>query len=139
MSKIILLFKKGAKKDIKNYRPISRMVTIAKIFSSMLDFRLRGYLDFTQSPCQAGFRKVFSTTDYLHAINLLLQRASEYNLNLHLAFIDFIKAFDLLYQNFMIQALLNQGINSDLVKVVQEMYHDLKAQTVRTPKVPPSK
>ena len=130
LSKIILLFKKGSKNDIKNYRPISLMVTVAKIFSSMIEFRLRGLLSHNQSPCQAGFRKGFSTTNHLHVINQLIQKTTEYNINLHLAFIDFTKAFDLLNQNFMFQALINQGVNQDLVKIIQEMYKGLKAQII---------
>lgn len=55
---------------------------------------------------------------------------TEYNINLHLVFIDFTEAFDLLNQNFMIQSIVNQGINLDLVKIIQEIYLDLKAQIV---------
>jgi len=103
LSKIILLFKKGSKYDIRNYRPISLISTFAKIFSALIDFRLRGRINLSLS--QAGFKKGFSTTDHLHTINLLLQRATEYQQNIHIAFIDFTKAFDLLNQNYMIQSL----------------------------------
>ncbi len=130
LSKIILLHKKGGKDNIKNYRPISLMPTLAKVLSSMTNFRLRSALAFQQSDCQAGFRKGSSTVDHLHTVNLIIQGVMEYGLEAHLAFVDFTKAFDLLKQNFMLQALLNHGINSDLVQLIQGMYKRLKAQII---------
>ncbi len=44
LSNIILIFEKSSSNDIKNYRPIGLMPTLAKILSTMLDFHLRGIL-----------------------------------------------------------------------------------------------
>ncbi len=64
ISNIILIFKKGKRWDIQNFRPISLIPTFAKIPSALLDFCLRGSIELQRSPCQAGFRRGFSTVDH---------------------------------------------------------------------------
>lgn len=54
-SNIILLYKKGNKYEIGNYRPISLMSNIYKIFSKIILKRLERTLDENQPIEQAGF------------------------------------------------------------------------------------
>ena len=51
-------------------------------------------LDENQPWEQAGFRKGYSTTDHLHALNQLIEKSKEYQRPLCLSFIDYEKAFD---------------------------------------------
>lgn len=71
-SDIILLHKKGSRHKINNYSRISLSPTISKIFSKLLELRLRKTLEFHQPPEQAGIRQNFSTLDHLHTINQIL-------------------------------------------------------------------
>ncbi len=96
----------------------------------MLDFHLREALELQQNHCQAGFRGGSSTVDQLHTVNILIQKATEYQIPCHLAFVNFTKAFDLLNQNFMLQALINHGVNYDFVKLIQEIYLGIKAKII---------
>lgn len=92
-SDIILIYKKGDKHNIENYRPISSSPTISKVFTKLIGKRITNIL-MEQLPIeQAGFRKGFSTTDHLFTLNLLIEKASEFQYDLHLAFIDFKKSF----------------------------------------------
>lgn len=43
---------------------------------------------------QTGFRKNFATTDHLMTVNQLIEKSNEFQKDLHIAFIDFEKAFD---------------------------------------------
>ena len=56
-AKIVILFKKGDPKDIKNYRPISLLSHSYKIFTRLLQTRTERTLDENQPREQAGFRK----------------------------------------------------------------------------------
>ncbi len=47
-----------------------------------------------------------------------------------MAIIDFTNAFDLFNQNYMLKALQNHGISTTIVKIIQEMYTDLKAKII---------
>ncbi len=73
-AEIILLFKKGNKEMINNYRPISLTSNISKIIKE----RIYNQLDENQGREQAGFRKDFSTIDQIFTINQLLEKAKEY-------------------------------------------------------------
>ena len=72
---MILLHKKGNTSDIKNYRPISLLPIIYKVFSLILLQWILQTLDFHQPREQAGFRAGFSTIDHLHVINQLQEKA----------------------------------------------------------------
>lgn len=130
-SEIILIHKKGNKHHIENYRPISLGSTISKIFSKLLEKRISSGLMEQQPIEQAGFRHGFSTSDHLFTLNQLIEKANEFQLELHLAFIDYKKAFDSLDHEFMIQALTQQGVPAQIVRIIQEMYMNLKAK-IRT-------
>ena len=58
---IILLHKKGDQKNISNYRPISLLNNIYKLFTKIITNRITRTLDENQPREQAGFRRGFST------------------------------------------------------------------------------
>ena len=68
---MVIFFKKGNRKDIKNYRPICLLSNMYKLFTKIITTRLEKKLDENQPREQAGFRSKYSTTDHIHAINQL--------------------------------------------------------------------
>ena len=82
-AKIVILFKKGDHKNIKNYRPISLLSHSYKIFTRLLQTRIERTLDENQPREQAGY----STTDHLQALNQIIEKSNEYNLPLCIGFI----------------------------------------------------
>jgi len=93
-SYIILLHKKGAKDDIGNYRPISLMSNVYKIFAKIILGRISAKLKESQPIEQAGFRRNFSTIDYIHTLKQITEKYNEFNKTLYVAFIYYTKAFD---------------------------------------------
>ena len=75
---MVIFFKKGNRKDIKNYRPICLLSNMYKLFTKIITTRLEKKLDENQPREQAGFRSKYSTTDHIHAINQLKEKCREY-------------------------------------------------------------
>lgn len=75
-SHIILIHKKGPKDDMGNYRPISLISNVYKVFAKVILNRISNILDENQPVEQAGFRKDFSTIDHIHTIKQLMNTTS---------------------------------------------------------------
>ncbi|KAK6763951.1 hypothetical protein RB195_024331 [Necator americanus] len=117
-SKTVLLYKKGDPHDIGNYRPICLLSVIYKLFTRVILNRIEKVLDEGQ-PCeQAGFRKGFSTFDHIHTVSKLIEVSREYKMPLCLTFIDLKKAFDSVETEAVVEALDNQGVPTQYIKVL---------------------
>ena len=62
---MVIFFKKGNRKDIKNYRPICLLSNMYKLFTKIITTRLEKKLDEHKPREQAGFRSKYSTTDHM--------------------------------------------------------------------------
>uniref|UniRef100_A0A7I5E504 Reverse transcriptase domain-containing protein n=1 Tax=Haemonchus contortus TaxID=6289 RepID=A0A7I5E504_HAECO len=121
-SKTVLLYKKGDPDDIGNYRPICLLSVIYKLFTRVILNRIGRILDEGQ-PCeQAGFRKGCSTIDHIHTLTRLIEVSREYKMPLCLTFIDLKKAFDTVETEAVIEALSNQGVPTQYIRMLRELY-----------------
>ena len=127
-AKIILLHKKGDKADIKNYRPISLLSHMYKLFTKVIQNRIKATLDENQPREQAGFRAGYSTMDHLQAINQLIEKSNEYQLDLCLGFVDYQKAFDSIEHKDMFNALRKVGIHEGYISIFQDIYTNATAK-----------
>ena len=125
---IILLHKKGSKDDVNNYRPISLMSTIYKLFSAIITRRINPCLRENQPVEQAGFRAGFSTIDHIQSVAQVMEKAQEYNLDLYMAFIDFAKAFDSVEHVSILTALQNQGVEEKYIRIIAQIYSSMTAK-----------
>ena len=119
---VILLHKKGDQRDLGNYRPISLLSNIYKLFSKIILNRIVNQLDEKQPREQAGFRSGYSTMDHLHTINQLIEKTLEYNRKLCIAFIDYEKAFDSVEHIAVFNSLRTQGISENLIELLEYIY-----------------
>ena len=107
------IYKKGDLNDLSNYRPISILPTIGKVFEKIIHDQLSTYLDLHKllSPNQFGFRKEVSTEQ----ANLTILEEIYKNLNekkiILLLTLDLSKAFDSIDHDILIHKLLNLGIS----------------------------
>ena len=77
-----------------NYRPITLLSCLGKLFTSILNTRLHKYIESNNiiHHYQSGFRKRFSTTDNIFLLHSLIQLAFKSKQKLSCAFIDLNKA-----------------------------------------------
>ncbi|XGW34619.1 hypothetical protein V3C99_018523 [Haemonchus contortus] len=104
------------------YRPICLLSVIYKLFTRVILNRIGRILDEGQ-PCeQAGFRRGFSTIDHIHTLTRLIEVSREYKMPLCLTFIDLKKAFDTVETEAVIEALGNQGVPTQYIRMLRELY-----------------
>ena len=121
IAKVIPLFKKGDQHILDNYRPISLLPVISKVFEKIVFDQLYQYftdndLIFTS---QYGFRKLHSTE--LASIELI-DRIAQYMDSGKLAlsiFLDLSKAFDTLDHSILLDKLKFYGISNTPLKWFQ--------------------
>ena len=112
----------GDMRDIKNYRPISLLSHMYKLFTRILQKRMERVLDENQPREQAGFRKGYSTVDYLQTINELIEKCNEFSRPLCIGYIDYEKAFDSIEHKAIFKALRSIGINETYITILGDTY-----------------
>lgn len=121
-SEIILLYKKGDPADIGNYRPISLMPCLYKLFASCLLGRISSDIDALQPIEQAGFRSGFSTVDHIQVVDQMIEKYLEFNRPLYVAFIDYKKAFDSISHESIWETLKSLNIKDKYINILKSIY-----------------
>ena len=125
---------KGDPKMPENYRPITILRCLGKLFTAIINKRLNKYADESEliDPCQAGFRKQHSTSDNIFIIKSLIDIIkSDKNKNkLMCCFVDFKQAFDSVWREKLWESLKTQQINGKCLILIQNMYKNIKSRVV---------
>ena len=118
MAKVIPIYKKGSKMHTSNYRPISLLSNINKIFEKIISERVYNFIEQngTIYNHQYGFRKKHSTTHALINITEDIRKALDKNQFALGVFVDFQKAFDTVDHNILLQKLDRYGISGNINK-----------------------
>lgn len=132
IAEIIPLFKKGDPFSIANFRPISLLPFISKIFEKSVHIRLTSFLLSSDilNPCQFGFLRGFSTEDAILKHVEHLYEILNSKLNALEIFIDFSKAFDTINFSILLAKLDLYGIKGMALKYFSSFLTDRK-QCVR--------
>ena len=112
IAKVIPLFKKGETTLITNYRPISLLSLLNKIFEKLLYRRLYKFLvkHNVLYKYQFGFRKGYSTTMALIEIVNNIKTAIDNNKFVCGIFLDLTKAFDTVDHQILLDKLHHYGV-----------------------------
>ena len=70
----------------------------------------------------------FSTVDHLQTVNQVIEKATEFELTLHLVFVVYSKAFDSVEHLKVLQALTYQGIEAKYRRILSNFYRQSKAR-----------
>ena len=109
----VLYKNKGDINDVNNYRGITLLSCLGKLFTSVINARLYTYLTLENllGSEQAGFRAKHSTLDHIFALQVLSNFYINNSKQLFCAFVDYSKAFDFVNRACLWQKLLNTNIN----------------------------
>ena len=124
------LHKKGDTDIPDNYRGISLLSIISKIYSHILNARLTEWIENNKmiGESQAGFRRNYSTVDHIFTLFALIQKQLSYHRKLYVAFIDFRKAFDSVDRSKLWVVIKKYGIKGKMYRSLTSMYNVVKAR-----------
>ena len=127
---IVPLHKKGNRDDVNNYRGITLLSVLGKLFSRLLNNRLIEWAETYQVyiEAQAGFRKSMSTVDNVFVLHGLITHMLNSGKQFYCAFIDFTKAFDYVVRDILWYKLIKLGVRGQILKVIKSMYQNIKSK-----------
>ena len=114
--------KKGNAKECSNYRTIALISHASKVRLKILQARLQQYVNRELPDGQAGFRKGRGTTDQIANLRWIMEKAREFQKNIHFCFIDYAKAFDCVDHNKLWKILKEMGIPDHLTCLLRNLY-----------------
>lgn len=126
---ILPLYKKGDQNDCDNYRGITLLSCLGKLFTSVLNDRLTKFSEATGliEENQTGFRKGYSTIDHIFLMKNVIDMFLNKKKKLFCAFIDYRKAFDTVWRSALWKKMLSYGICGKIFKVITNMYNHIKS------------
>lgn len=116
----ILKDKSSDKRVPTNYRGISLLSCISKLYSAFINKRISAYLEENDllADEQNGFRRDRSCEDHVFTLNSIVRN----NDNVYTAFVDLKKAFDFVDRDMLLYKLLLNGIDGKVYESVKSMY-----------------
>ena len=128
---IVPLHKDGPRLDTGNYRGITLMSCLGKLFLSVLNNRLIAFAleHKLLSPAQLGFVAGNRCSDaHIVIYNLIGKKCHRENAKIFSCFADFKKAFDSVPRDLLLLTkILNMGISGKLFNIIRHIYTTDKA------------
>ncbi len=132
---IIPIHKSGNKNDPDNYRGVSLLSILGKVFAHILNKRLSWWQEENNKIAeeQSGFRTGYSTMDNVFVLYAIVQRyLTKKSGKVYVCFVDFKKAFDTINRSMLWNVLRKAGVGGKMLKILQSMYKITKS-CVRCP------
>ena len=127
-SRILPLYKKGDRRLVANYRPISNLCAGSKIFERLI---LKRILEVEadlgtdlSGTTQHGFKKKRSTITAAMELQNIIAKGMEEDCYVAVASMDLTAAFDVLDVNLLLRRMLNLGIPKDVLSLVKAWLGD---------------
>ena len=127
---ITLLFKKGNRLDLKNWRPITLLNCDYKILAAVLSKRLQKVLKQIIDPNQTGYMKGRLAAHNVRLTKDIIEYMLKSKENGAIMMVDFTKAFDVIDMSFVNECLdkLNFGIS--FKKWVKILYTNINSSVI---------
>ena len=115
---IIPIYKnKGDRLTPQNYRPITILSCLGKLFTPILNGRINYYLE-NLSENQAVSRKRYSTLKHIFSMDALIELLKSQNKKLFCCFVDFSSAFDSVWRIGLWKKIFTHKIDGKVFKVI---------------------
>jgi len=127
---IVPIPKPGDPNDPSNYRGITLLSALGKLFTRILNSRLDSWAEnySVYIEAQAGFRRGMSTVDNVFILQSLVNHCFNENKKLFCAFVDFKKAFDFVVRDILWFKLIKYGVRGNILSVIKSMYNNISSK-----------
>ena len=129
LADIIPVFKKGDKECRNNYRPVSILNNMSKIFERIIFRQISNYMESFLSNYQCGFRKGFSTQ---HCLLLMLKgwkRAVDNRKVFEILLTELSNVFDCLSHELLLAKLYAYGFSMSALRLIYSYLANRKQRT----------
>ncbi|KAK3551482.1 hypothetical protein QTP70_017389, partial [Hemibagrus guttatus] len=120
---VVPLFKKGDRRMCSNYRGITLLSLPGKVYSRVLERRVRPLVEPRIQEEQCGFRLSHGTLDQLYTLHRVLEGSWEFAQPVHMCFVDLEKAFDHVPRGILGEVLWEYGVHGPLLRAVWSLYN----------------
>ena len=122
------LYKIGNRLNPDNYRGITLLSVLGKLFTRVLNNRLElwaeNYRIYVEA--QNGFRKGRGTVDSIFVLHSAINEFMEKGNKLYTCFVDFSKAFDYEVHDNLWYKLLKSGVRGTIFNILHSMYENIR-------------
>ncbi|XP_039312991.1 uncharacterized protein LOC120359478 [Solenopsis invicta] len=128
---LVPILKRGKGKIVGDYRGVTIMPTMYKIYTAALAERLREEVEGKEliPPNQTGFRKGMGTLDNIYILNYLVNRQIERKERKMMAvFVDLRAAVDSVDRGILLKAMRERGVREGLVERVAEVLRETRSR-----------
>ncbi|TWW77644.1 hypothetical protein D4764_12G0010340 [Takifugu flavidus] len=108
---VVPLFKKGGRRVCSNYRGITLLSLPGKVYSGVLERRVRRIVEPQIQEEKCGFRPGCGTVDQLYSLSRVFEGAWEFAQPVHMCFVDLEKAFDCVPRGVLWGVLREYGVS----------------------------
>ena len=131
-ARVVPIHKKNTRADPKNYRPISLLSVVGKVFESLLASKITHYLDHHHllSPKQFGFRQGRSAADLLLLQSATWNKTLDSGREAFVVALDIAGAFDKVWHQGIITKLKSLGVCGDLLLLLENYLRGRSLHTV---------
>ena len=132
LATVVPIYKSGDKRDPSNYRPISLLPLMSKIFERFIFKQLMSFFSEHSilTPLQFGFRRGCSTADAVMNLTSFIYDSLDKKFHSVALFIDFKKAFDTINVNILLEKLSCYGVRGTALNYISSYCRD-RQQCVR--------
>ena len=124
---IVVLYKKGDRSECKNYRPISLLSHVYKLFMTIIGNRITDDLYSCFPDSQAAYQPGRGTIEQIFALSQMIEKSIEFNKPLYMIFIDFTKAFDSIKLDKLWSILDKTSLNKNYINLLKSVYDGSQA------------
>ena len=126
ISRTRLLYKSGKKIELDNYRGITILSNIGKVYCKILANRIEQYIENNNvlGKTQYGFRRNRRASDALFILTQIVEQRRKKGKGLLLAFLDIRKAYDRVWRKGLWRIMEQVGIQGKILLSIKSLYQN---------------